>query len=118
MWTCPKCGARVEAPLDVCWRCGTSPEGVEDPDFVTADDTPPIDDPTAYLQLDTGDLREEGHPGPPLDLVMCYETNDLADAQFVADHLLAEGIPATLQNVHHGTSVPEAYLRYPCCVVV
>jgi hypothetical protein len=119
MWTCPKCSARVEAPLDVCWRCGTSPEGVEDPDFVTADEAPPIDDPTGYLQLDAGDPGEEGDAGPPLDLVACYETNDVAEAKFVADELLAEGIPATLQNTHRATYLPQdAYSLYPCRVVV
>jgi hypothetical protein len=33
MWICPKCGEEVEAHFEVCWSCGTSPEGVEDPDF-------------------------------------------------------------------------------------
>jgi hypothetical protein len=33
MWACPKCGAEVEDDFEVCWGCGTSPEGVEDPSF-------------------------------------------------------------------------------------
>ena len=45
MWTCPKCKMKVDESMDVCWRCGTSVEGVEDPDFVTAEDSPAIDDP-------------------------------------------------------------------------
>src|SRR5262249_41943426 len=33
MWTCPKCKIEVEPDFDVCWSCGTSREGDEDPDF-------------------------------------------------------------------------------------
>ena len=38
MWQCAKCGQSVEDDLDVCWSCGTSKEGLEDPTFRTADD--------------------------------------------------------------------------------
>lgn len=30
MWTCPKCGAKVDLAYEVSWRCRTSTEGVED----------------------------------------------------------------------------------------
>jgi hypothetical protein len=33
MWTCPKCKIEIEPGFDVCWRCGTSRDGTEDPDF-------------------------------------------------------------------------------------
>jgi hypothetical protein len=33
MWQCPKCGNPVEDNFDVCWSCGTSRGGVEDPAF-------------------------------------------------------------------------------------
>jgi hypothetical protein len=33
MWNCPKCREQVEESFDVCWNCGTSREGVEDPTF-------------------------------------------------------------------------------------
>jgi hypothetical protein len=33
MWTCAKCREEVEPAFDVCWKCGTSKEGVEDPAF-------------------------------------------------------------------------------------
>jgi hypothetical protein len=38
MWTCAKCGERVQDDFEVCWSCGTSMDGVEDPGFFTADD--------------------------------------------------------------------------------
>ena len=33
MWRCPKCGERNENNFDACWKCGTSVDGVEDPEF-------------------------------------------------------------------------------------
>ena len=33
MWTCPKCKQKVEDDFEVCWKCGTSKDGVEDPTF-------------------------------------------------------------------------------------
>ena len=45
MWTCPKCHAKVDPSFEVCWKCGTTPDGVEDPTFVRADDAGPIEDP-------------------------------------------------------------------------
>ncbi len=32
-WACPKCRTLVEGEFEVCWRCGTSNIGIEDPDF-------------------------------------------------------------------------------------
>ncbi|HEX8200919.1 MAG TPA: DUF2007 domain-containing protein, partial [Isosphaeraceae bacterium] len=45
MWTCPKCGTKVDPAFEVCWQCGTSADGVEDLKFVHADDAAPIRDP-------------------------------------------------------------------------
>jgi hypothetical protein len=33
MWQCKKCREKLEDSFDVCWNCGTSKEGVEDPGF-------------------------------------------------------------------------------------
>jgi hypothetical protein len=42
MWKCKKCHEEVEDSFAVCWNCGTSKEGIEDPSFRKADDyTPP-----------------------------------------------------------------------------
>src|SRR5439155_19120469 len=37
MWTCAKCGERVEDGFEVCWSCGTTIDGVEDPNFFSAE---------------------------------------------------------------------------------
>lgn len=33
MWTCSKCGERLQDDFEVCWSCGTTIDGVEDPHF-------------------------------------------------------------------------------------
>ena len=33
MWQCPKCKEKLEDSFDVCWNCGTSRDGTEDPAF-------------------------------------------------------------------------------------
>ena len=33
MWICPKCDESNEDTFDACWKCGTTPAGVEDPAF-------------------------------------------------------------------------------------
>src|SRR4051794_40510266 len=38
MWQCTKCRESIEDPFDVCWSCGTSKDGVEDPSFQNAED--------------------------------------------------------------------------------
>jgi hypothetical protein len=38
MWQCTKCRESIEDSFDVCWNCGTSREGVEDPSFQKAED--------------------------------------------------------------------------------
>lgn len=39
MWQCTKCRESVEDSFEVCWNCGTSRDGVEDPSFQKAEDT-------------------------------------------------------------------------------
>jgi hypothetical protein len=37
MWECRKCHEQHEDSFQVCWNCGTSKDGVEDPSFVKED---------------------------------------------------------------------------------
>jgi hypothetical protein len=89
MWTCPKCHAKVDDKFEVCWKCGTSIDGVEDPTFVCADDVPPeeLDAPAIPPLADTP-------PEPLSDLVECYLALDIMQARFLADRLTEQGIPA------------------------
>src|SRR5262249_31636992 len=63
--------------------------------------------------------REDELPGPSTDLVECFATSDVMKAQFVADSLVGDGIPATLQNQRHGgASAGLGLVLYTPCVVV
>ena len=72
MWTCPKCQSKVDPSFEVCWACGTTPDGVEDPTFVPADAPSSSVSP---LDLDMP-KAEEPVPEPSSpdagDLVECY----------------------------------------------
>jgi hypothetical protein len=117
MWTCPKCGAKVDASFEVCWQCGTTADGVEDPTFVPADAAPPTESP---LDLD---MPEGEAPIPePLnpvagELVEAYLAADLMQAKFVADRLSEQGIPAVadLHDMHDAlgsmSSGPRVWVR-------
>jgi hypothetical protein len=41
MWECQKCHEQHEDSFEVCWNCGTSKAGVEDPTFQVADQVDP-----------------------------------------------------------------------------
>jgi Putative prokaryotic signal transducing protein len=97
MWTCPKCHTRVDPSFDVCWKCGTTSEGVEDSTFVSADDTGPIAGDPVVPELDVEeDVAVEGDLPEPIqgDLVEAYHALDLMEAKFLADQLNGEGIQA------------------------
>ncbi len=94
MWTCPKCHTKVDPSFDICWSCGTSKDGVEDPTFAPADVVI-----AAASPLDT-EMPEGVEPVPeastPLagELVAAYWALDLMQAKFLADRLSDQGIPA------------------------
>jgi hypothetical protein len=94
MWTCPKCGTKVDPSFEVCWHCGTTPDGVEDPTFVPADAASPAESPLD-LDMPVGDdpLPEPANPVAG-ELVECYFASNQVQAKFLADQLSEQGIPA------------------------
>ncbi len=117
MWSCPKCGTKVDSSLEVCWACGTAPDGVEDPSFVPADAVPPTESPLD-LDMPKGD-EPLPEPATPLsgDLVECYWALDLMQAKFLADQLTDHGIPAVadMHDMHDALgsmrSGPRVWVR-------
>ncbi len=94
MWRCPKCRAEVDDSFEVCWSCGTTSEGIEDPNFVTADEADPIPDEEVPKGTDVDDPLADFAGTPLPDLVPCYTASDAAEAKFIADELMEQGIPA------------------------
>jgi hypothetical protein len=101
MWTCPKCDSKVDPSFEVCWNCGTTADGVEDPTFVLADDAGPIEAdpvvPALEVEPDLAVLGTMGELPEPIagDLVEAYSALDLMEARFLADQLNQAGIQAT-----------------------
>jgi hypothetical protein len=92
MWTCPKCGHKVDPSFEVCWNCGTTQDGVEDPNFVPADEAGPIELPPAELPEGPDELAAA--PLPSEEIVEAYLARNVHEARFVANLLEEEGMPA------------------------
>jgi hypothetical protein len=99
MWRCPKCRSKVEDSFDVCWSCGTTPDGVEDPDFLTADEAEPIEDEELPEGTEVDDPLADFAGTPVPDLVECYMASNTIEAKFIADQLMEQGIPAIADKV-------------------
>jgi hypothetical protein len=116
MWTCKKCGAKVDPSFDVCWSCGTTRDGVEDPTFVCADAVPPDPSPLD-LDMPPGNDPIPVLPPPFEDLVEAYWAIDLMQATFLADKLSEDGIPAVADthDMHDALgsmrSLPRVWVR-------
>jgi hypothetical protein len=106
MWHCPKCAEEVEDDFDVCWQCGTDREGMEDPAFVTADDSEAIFDTAEDQDLNPLDemLEEFGEAFPELET--CFSASNPTEARFVANQLRSSGIPAVSDRVDVSANVP------------
>ena len=100
MWQCPKCRSKVDDSFDVCWSCGTTPDGVEDPDFVTADEADPIQDEELAEGADLDDPLADFAGTPLPDLVECYMASNTIEAKFIADQLMEQGIPAIADKIN------------------
>jgi len=79
MWTCPKCREEVDDELEVCWACGTTVEGVEDPHF--------FDEPSERRVIEV-----------PENLVTVTKHLLGPEAHAMRSRLEAEGIPAFIFN--------------------
>lgn len=121
MWTCPKCQTKVDPSFEVCWNCGTSVEGVEDPNFVNADDEGPIESDPVVPRLDVTEevaIVETDLPEPIQgDLVEAYLAMDLMEAKFLSEQLNEAGIQAVsdTHDLHDSLgimdSLPKVWVR-------
>jgi hypothetical protein len=116
MWTCPKCGTKVDPSFEVCWKCGTTADGVEDPTFVASDDESAKPSPLD-LDMPQGEAPIPELPEPLEDLVEAYWAIDLLQAKFLADRLTEAGMPAVsdTHDMHDSlgsmSSMPRVWVR-------
>jgi hypothetical protein len=111
MWQCPKCRSEVDDSFEVCWSCGTTPAGIEDPNFVTADESEPIDDQVVDKKPVFDDSLGDFAGTPVPDLVECYMASNTSEAAFIANQLTEQGIQASADardgNLSTGMWKPE-----------
>ena len=88
MWTCLKCGEEGEADFDVCWSCGASKDGVDDPGFVPERDGIVT---AADFQAKTGDKIND-------KLVVAATYWNAAEANLGQNALQRQGIRSFLDN--------------------
>jgi hypothetical protein len=81
-WTCSKCGETIDAGFLVCWSCGTSIEGVEDPSFFSTQDTALGDDQSEEIAF-LDDEHEEPNPAPTP--TCCIRCQGPLEPGFIAD---------------------------------
>lgn len=65
MWPCPKCLEMIEEKYEVCWNCGTLPDGTEDPHFQRADELP--------FGAAAGTEKRPEKPRDPLFCLRCHQ---------------------------------------------
>ena len=123
MWTCPKCQTKVDASFEVCWQCGTTVDGVEDPSFVVADEAEPIVEPPvtdeSMTTMPTVEATTKPNPwGPDVEPVECYTAEDRVQAHFLAEELTRIGIPAVADTHEPNESfggmlaLPKIWVRH------
>lgn len=83
MWTCPKCTQKVDDEYEICWRCGTSVDGIENPSFLEEGNW----DKSSPFASDEA---------TPESLVMLIKCSKPAEAHAIRVRLESEGIPVFL----------------------
>ncbi len=101
MWTCPNCEEALDDEYDVCWGCGTSADGTEDPMFETADEAEAIYDQAEDSEFSPEKEIEDEFGEPLPDLAECFVAENVTEARFVADQLRMIGIPAVSDRHSH-----------------
>ncbi len=100
MWRCLKCRERVDDSFEVCWSCGTTADGIEDPNFIPADEAEPIEDEPVPEGSDVDDPFADFAGAPLPEVVECYTASNTIEAKFIADQLMEQGIPAIADKIH------------------
>ncbi len=123
MWTCQNCGENVEDNFEICWSCGASYEGEEDPNFVTADDAPVIPNSPDIIgnEILMEDMQQvlESDPMadfaglPDVQLVECYWARNAQEAYFLAEQLNERGIPAVADDASLSQGLAPASIGVP-----
>jgi hypothetical protein len=86
MWECKKCHECHEDSHEVCWNCGTSKDGIEDPSFERADQGEPNLDQagTRHAEHIASEMVYQGPAGTPQAGRAAYEFTTSQNVEFSA----------------------------------
>jgi hypothetical protein len=93
MWQCSKCGESLKDVFEVCWACGTSKDGVQDPHFLDPEAEAAPENQALEAIPDDLDVEEE-----PERMVTVANCNLAAQAHAMRMRLEAAGIPVFLAD--------------------
>src|SRR5262249_35113988 len=83
MWTCPKCSKKIDDTFEICWACGTSVDGVEDPHF--------LDDTDVRIRARANPGLPDEEQTPPESLVTLTKCSLAGEAHAIRVRLESEG---------------------------
>jgi hypothetical protein len=99
MWTCPKCDAEVDDGFEICWACGTSFDGIEDPKF----------NPQREGIMSDADYRQSRATRTEERMVTVATFHFAHEAHVVRSQLEAEGIAAFVADEFMSAEAWEMY---------
>jgi Putative prokaryotic signal transducing protein len=88
MWKCSQCGADVETGFEICWGCGTAPDG--SPPVAEGSESSSVMEASTYEAIREKRLQEE--------LVTVGAFLNSAEAHLLASRLEAEGVDAVVAD--------------------
>jgi len=91
MWKCSKCGEESGDDFEVCWKCGTSIDGKEDPNFFNEEDKEPSLQPY-------GDVAAQTETSSQERLLTVTTCSLPAEAHAIRIQLEAASIPVLLAD--------------------
>jgi hypothetical protein len=103
-WTCVKCGETVDAGFLVCWSCGTSIDGVEDPSFVSVQETETGDAESPVIIISDEDPEEPGPDGHSRTCTLCQGP---LEPGFIADYQRVQTIHTMMKPSEWVAGTPE-----------
>jgi Putative prokaryotic signal transducing protein len=92
MWKCPKCSENLNDEFEVCWSCGTTREGVVNPDFLNGDTGSPAPENLPMEKL-APFVDEDAEP-----MVTVAQCQLSTEAHAMRIHLEEAGIPVFLAD--------------------
>jgi len=116
MWRCPNCGEQIGDEFDLCWNCGTAPDGTRAADFHAepSDSAVPDHGPEPEKQPESaaGGAAEQSAVDRRRIVELCSAA-DVVESHGLCDVLQEAGIPARVVGEYLGGAAGSLPLGEP-----